>query len=172
MFPLTVSAVKAASQTLLEQYSLVHICRRHACGGTLAVSQVLLQTSSRCVADKPQTCRRHFAVSCRRQGEGTSFVRHFHPVYSVRSFRMTQGCLRQPPTSIHIEKNHRRSSKRARKHRRQTGRVELNSTSPVCRPQGPGHTVALRGQSKKKYHNANKKNHNTNKKTTTQIRKH
>ena len=32
---------------------------------------------------------------------------------------------------IHIEKNHRRSSKRGRKHRRQTGRVELNSTFPV-----------------------------------------
>ena len=39
---------------------------------------------------------------------------------------------------IHIEKNHRRSSKRGRKHRRQTGRVELNSTFPVCRRQGPG----------------------------------
>ena len=24
---------------------------------------------------------------------------------------LTQGCLRQPPTSIHIQKNHRRSSK-------------------------------------------------------------
>ena len=128
------------------------------------MSQIVLQTSSRCVVDKPQTCRRHFAVSCRRQGEGASFVRYFHPVYSVRSFRMTQGCLRQSPTSIHIEKNHRRSSKRARKHRRQTGRVELNSTSPVCRRQGPGHTLAHRGQSKK--------NTTTQiKKTTTQIKK-
>ena len=99
------------------------------------MSQVVSQTSSRCVADKPQTCR---------QGEGASFVRHFHPVYSVRSFQMTQWCLRQPPTSIHIEKNHPRSSKRARKHRRQTGRVELNSTFPVSRRQPPMTTVYLR----------------------------
>ena len=101
------------------------------------MSQVVSQTSSRCVADKPQTCCRHFAVTCRRQGEGDSFVRHFDPVYSVRSFQMTQGCLRQQPASIHIEKNSRRSSKRARKHRRQTGKVELNSTFPVCWRQEP-----------------------------------
>ena len=101
------------------------------------MSQVVSQTSSRCVADKPQTCCRHFAVTCRRQGEGDSFVRHFHPVYSVRSFQMTQGCLRQQPASIHIEENSRRSSKRARKHRRLTGKVELNSTFPVCWRQEP-----------------------------------
>ena len=104
----------------------VPICRRHACGSKLAVSLVISQTSSRCVADKPQTCRIHFAVSRRRQREGSNFVRYYHPVYSVRSFQMTQRCLRHLPASILIEKIHRRSSKRSRRHRRQTGRVELN----------------------------------------------
>ena len=129
------------------------------------MSQIVLQTSSRCIADKPQTCRRHFAVSCRRQGEGASFVRHFHPVYSVRSFRMTQGCLRQPkkitadllrePESIADRPGELNSTQLPRS----VGDKDLDIRWPT-------------GVKAKKSHNANKKNHNTNKKATTQIRKH